>query len=100
MGSDVKFSAWDQRSRDAVGSCLREARKRRGLLQSEVAMRVGVWPSSISSFERGDRMPTLPIYLALSEVLGPELLSETRDRLKGMAVDRCDNMGEGNGETV
>lgn len=55
---------------------LRAARQAARLTQSEVAAEVGVQQSTVSQWERGQVIPTLPLYCGLIAVLGPWPLLE------------------------
>jgi predicted nucleotidyltransferase/DNA-binding XRE family transcriptional regulator len=56
-----------------AGRALREARRRAGLTQVELARRAGVTQSVISSYESGRRQPALPTLVALVQATGLEL---------------------------
>jgi predicted nucleotidyltransferase/DNA-binding XRE family transcriptional regulator len=56
-----------------AGRVLREARKRAGLSQVELAERAGVTQSVISAYESGHRQPSLPTLAALVDAAGFEL---------------------------
>ncbi len=45
---------------------LRECRKKQGLTQRDVARRIDMSPSLISSYESGERTPSLDVLLSLS----------------------------------
>lgn len=47
---------------------LREMREKYNISQETVAERLGITPASISSYERGERTPSLPIILKISYV--------------------------------
>jgi predicted nucleotidyltransferase/DNA-binding XRE family transcriptional regulator len=53
---------------------LRQARRRAGLAQAEVAARAGVTQSVISAYESGRRQPALPTLAALVGATGYELV--------------------------
>ena len=55
------------------GEALREARKRMGWSQSELAERSGVHLNTVSQVERGGADPRLSTLLALGHTLGVEL---------------------------
>jgi transcriptional regulator with XRE-family HTH domain len=55
---------------------IRRARLVAGLSQSEVASGVGVAPSTVSQWERGQTIPTVPLYGGLVALLGPWPLLE------------------------
>jgi len=49
---------------------LREARKRAGLSQGELARRVGIHQSGVSRIERGRRTMTVPQLMTFARALG------------------------------
>ncbi len=49
---------------------LAEARRRQGLTQRALALRLGVAESHVSRWEHGERLPSLPWALRLARVLG------------------------------
>lgn len=57
-------------ARIAIGQRLRWRRNDLGLTQNEVAAKTGLQPSWISHFERGRRMPTIPVLARLADALG------------------------------
>lgn len=61
-----------------AGSLLRAARHRRGLTQAELASRAGVTQSVVSTYESGNRQPSLPMLMRLVEAAGLELHVEAR----------------------
>lgn len=52
------------------GDILRAARKRQGLTQREVALRVGVTAAAVTQWERGYALPLLESRLDLAQTLG------------------------------
>ena len=56
-----------------AGSLLRQARRRAGLSQVELATRAGVTQSVISAYESGQRQPSIPALARLIEAAGFEL---------------------------
>ncbi|HUY50704.1 MAG TPA: helix-turn-helix domain-containing protein [Streptosporangiaceae bacterium] len=58
----------------AAGTLLRQARKRAGLSQAELAARAGVTQSVISAYESGHRQPAIPALAALVDAAGYELV--------------------------
>src|ERR1700734_1271133 len=56
-----------------AGALLRQARKRAGLSQVELAARTGVTQSVISAYESGHRQPAIPALGRLIEAAGFEL---------------------------
>lgn len=65
-----------------AGEVLRDARKRSGLSQLEVARRSGIAQSVISDYERGKREPGADTYTQLLEILGYKLELRARRRAK------------------
>ncbi len=65
-----------------AGVLLREARRRAGLSQAELASRAGVAQSVISVYESGRRQPALPTLAALVEATGFDL--DLRLRRRGL----------------
>jgi uncharacterized protein len=63
-----------------AGALLREARKRAGLSQVELATRAGVTQSVISAYESGHRQPSIPALAALVDAAGYELAMSLRRR--------------------
>jgi uncharacterized protein len=53
---------------------LRQARKRAGLSQAELASRAGVTQSVISAYESGQRQPSIPVLARLIDAAGFELV--------------------------
>ena len=60
---------------------LRDARRRAGLTQVELASRAGVAQSVISAYESGRRQPALPTLAALVDATGFELTVRVQDPL-------------------
>jgi uncharacterized protein len=58
---------------ESSGELLREARRRSGLSQSELATRAGVTQSVVSEYEAGKRQPALPTLARLVAATGHEL---------------------------
>jgi hypothetical protein len=56
-----------------AGTLLRQARKRAGLSQVELATQAGVTQSVISAYESGQRQPSIPALARLIEAAGFEL---------------------------
>jgi uncharacterized protein len=57
-----------------AGALLRQARKRAGLSQVELAARAGVTQSVVSAYESGHRQPAIPALAALIDAAGYELV--------------------------
>lgn len=69
------------------GSLLREARRRAGLSQSDLARRAGVPQSVVSEYEAGKRQPAVPTLARLVAATGHELtlsLERTDPRVRGL----------------
>lgn len=58
---------------ESTGELLREARRRAGLSQSELARRAGVTQSVVSEYEAGKRQPAVPTLARLVAATGHEL---------------------------
>jgi predicted nucleotidyltransferase/DNA-binding XRE family transcriptional regulator len=74
-------------STGTAAALLREARRRAGLTQVELAQRAGVAQSVISAYESGRRQPALPTLTALVAAAGLDLAVTLRrrpDRTRGM----------------
>jgi predicted nucleotidyltransferase/DNA-binding XRE family transcriptional regulator len=67
-------------SAGTAAAVLREARRRSGLTQVELARRAGVAQSVISAYESGRRQPALPTLAALVQAAGLELAVTVRTR--------------------
>jgi predicted nucleotidyltransferase/DNA-binding XRE family transcriptional regulator len=57
-----------------AGALLRQARKRAGLSQVELAARAGVTQSVVSAYESGHRQPAIPALAALIDAAGYDLV--------------------------
>lgn len=69
----------------AFGRALKIARVRADLKRAEVALPAGLRADEIGRYERGEREPTLSVFLALSQTLGlgaVDLLRETVEQLR------------------
>jgi predicted nucleotidyltransferase/DNA-binding XRE family transcriptional regulator len=73
------------RSEPTAGKLLREARRRAGLSQIDLAARAGVTQSVISAYESGHRQPAIPTLTALIEATGHELVLSLRPEPQGLA---------------
>ena len=62
----------------SAGALLRQARKRAGLSQAELAARAGVTQSVISAYESGHRQPSIPALTALIDATGHELVTSLK----------------------
>lgn len=58
---------------DSAGSLVREARRRAGMTQTQLAERAGVTQSVVSAYEAGRREPSLPVLLRLIAATGHAL---------------------------
>jgi predicted nucleotidyltransferase/DNA-binding XRE family transcriptional regulator len=72
---------------------LREARRRAGLTQAELAVRAGITQSVISAYESGRRQPSLPALHALINAAGMELSIELRQVPAGLE-ELCGPLGD------
>jgi transcriptional regulator with XRE-family HTH domain len=63
---------------EQAAAILRDARRRAGLTQVEVARRAGVTQSVISTYESGHRQPSIPTLAGLVEAMGLELTLAVR----------------------
>jgi uncharacterized protein len=61
-----------------AGALLRQARKRAGLSQVELAARAGVTQSVISAYESGHRQPAIPALATLIDAAGYKLVLSLR----------------------
>jgi predicted nucleotidyltransferase/DNA-binding XRE family transcriptional regulator len=82
--STIRYSD-DMRLESTAGRLLREARRRAGLSQVELAARAGVTQSVISAYESGHRQPAVPTLAALIEATGHELLLSLGPVPEGLA---------------
>lgn len=57
---------------------MREARRRAGLTQAELAVRAGVTQSVISAYESGRRQPSVPALYSLVDATGLEMTIDLR----------------------
>ncbi|WP_460683016.1 helix-turn-helix domain-containing protein [Modestobacter lapidis] len=55
---------------DSAGSLVREARRRAGMTQTQLADRAGITQSVVSAYESGRREPSLPVLLSLIAATG------------------------------
>ncbi len=58
---------------ESAASLVREARRRSGLTQAQLATRAGVTQSVVSAYESGRRQPSLPMLLGLLRATGHAL---------------------------
>lgn len=56
-----------------VGAVLLELRRRRGVRQFDVCKATGLWPSELSRYENGTRVPRLGKLAALADYYGVSL---------------------------
>lgn len=71
--------------RRLAGAVLRDARKRAGSSQVELAGRAGVTQSVISAYESGRRQPSLPTLAALVDAAGFDLEVSVRQQAEQLA---------------
>jgi len=62
----------------SAGELLKQARRRNGVSQAELAARVGTRQTTISRWERGERSPTVEKLTELLAAMGEELALATR----------------------
>ncbi len=55
--------------REALGLRIREARKLKKVTQGQLAEKIGVTDVYISEIERGHKMPSIPVFIAIVEAL-------------------------------
>jgi predicted nucleotidyltransferase/DNA-binding XRE family transcriptional regulator len=63
---------------ESAGSIVRQARRRAGLTQAELAGRAGITQSVISAYESGRRQPSVPVLYSLVDATGLELIINLR----------------------
>lgn len=52
-----------------IGENIRKIREEKGMMQLELAERIGVTSSMLSQIERGSKSPSLPLGVAIAKVL-------------------------------
>jgi len=52
-----------------IGANIRKIREEKGMMQLELAERIGVTSSMLSQIERGSKSPSLPLGVAIAKVL-------------------------------
>ena len=82
--STIRYSR-RMRSESTAARLLRDARRRAGLSQTDLAARAGVTQSVISAYESGHRQPAIPTLTALIEATGHELVLSLRQERQGLA---------------
>ena len=55
--------------REALGKRIREARKLKNMTQAKLAEIIGITDVYISEIERGNKMPSIPLFIAIVEAL-------------------------------
>ena len=55
---------------NSILHALRAERRSRGLRQADLAMIIGIYPSHLSKYERGEHKPKMEIFLAWLDALG------------------------------
>lgn len=73
VGASTTGSIGARAAYETLCEHLRERRKARGWSLPTLAAMVGVAPPTLGSWERGDRMPTMPSFIRWARVLGYEL---------------------------
>ncbi len=53
----------------SIGANIRKIREEKGMMQLELAERIGVTSSMLSQIERGSKSPSLPLGVAIAKVL-------------------------------
>src|SRR5215472_17144802 len=84
MISTIRYNGGMHPELARAGALLRQARKRAGLSQVELAARADVAQSVISAYESGQRQPSVPLLARLIDAAGFELtlgLRRPRGRL-------------------
>jgi predicted nucleotidyltransferase/DNA-binding XRE family transcriptional regulator len=77
--STIRYTvSMDQELARAGAALLRQARKRAGLSQVELAARAGLTQSVISAYESGQRQPSIPALARLIEAAGFDLTLRLR----------------------
>jgi transcriptional regulator with XRE-family HTH domain len=69
------------------GRLLKEARRRRGVSQARLAIRAGTTQSAISRIESDRVSPSVETLRSLLQLLGEDLVLETRERETGIDRD-------------
>lgn len=72
----------------AGGELIKEARRRVGLTQLQLARRMGTGQSVIARWERGERSPTMETILRVAEICGLELQTSLVER-EPTGIDRA-----------
>ena len=72
-------------SLSSLGRALRDARKRQGLNQSDLALRAGVTQAMVSHAERGTRALSIDTLLRLIAALKLELVLQPREQSEAHA---------------
>lgn len=60
---------WTKEERKAIGSRIKSLRKKRGLLQEDLANLIGLKVGTISKYEQGDRTPGIRQLMRIAEIL-------------------------------
>ncbi|MBP3627628.1 MAG: helix-turn-helix transcriptional regulator [Clostridia bacterium] len=55
--------------REALGKRIREARKQKSFTQQQLAETLGITDVYVSEIERGNKMPSIPLFIAIVEAL-------------------------------
>ena len=72
--------------REFLGKRIKEARKRSKLTQESLAERVNISTVYLGEIERGNKMPSIPVFIAIAEALGVSCDFLLRDSVDTGAV--------------
>jgi len=61
-----------------LGKAIKQAREKAGMVQKDVARRVGVTKADVSLWEQGNRMPQMRNFIRLARLF-PELIDTLRE---------------------
>ena len=70
----------------AVGDIIRTQREARGLLQRDLAERIGVTPSAITRWEQGSRVPSIELFNRAMRALDADLFVISKEAQSGLRV--------------
>ena len=68
--STIRYTEGVDSKAVTAGTLLRQARRRAGLSQAELATQAGVTQSVVSAYESGQRQPSIPVLARLIEAAG------------------------------
>jgi transcriptional regulator with XRE-family HTH domain len=72
--------------REFLGKRIKEARKRSKLTQENLAEKVNISTVYLGEIERGNKMPSIPVFIAIAEALGVSCDFLLRDSVDTGAV--------------